>query len=285
MSKLNFFYVLFVLVFHNQALGSSIELRKTNSMFSTGEFLTSCQNNLACKIDLGLNLTSLSLESFNQLQSPSIIGTVSYSTASGAAYECDILANLKLKLGKTYTSQLINPIYCYQYAPKNTLIGLDVFKNQKIFWDNNKNSITFNYVPNDNKGLWDFTVDSFGHIIIPVRFSRTGSAVDSFIDSGSAASLISRDLLVSYPDSFYIVSKADSGITDGTGNSLKSERCISNTYINEVVIVAPYLMAVDFKPIQKFMGPEVMALIGFNIIKEKNWYFDFENQQWFVEDF
>lgn len=261
----------------------TISLEQSNTMFSGGEFLISCQEGLRCKLDLGANITSLSNESFEQLDNPKVVGTAKYQTASGAEETCNFLENITLKLGASYETQEINPVYCPTFAPKHTLIGLDIFKNETIYIDSSRKNITIGYEPSVDTELQTFRTDSVGHIIIPIGFKRDSITVDAFLDTGAVFSLISNQLIEEYPEVFSVVATSDTGTVDSFGNPIKTQRTIANSYINGFIFISPYLMGIDFTPVQRFMGPEVKAIIGYNLIKEKNWFLDFKNNTWFLE--
>jgi len=44
-----------------------------------------------------------------------------------------------------------------------------------------------------------------------------------------------------------------------------------------------HVIAFDFSPIRPYFNKNVDYIIGYNIIIQANWFFDFDNYQWAVE--
>ncbi len=271
-------------LFSSAGHSEDLPFRSNPGLYSSGSFLLNCFDGLECKLDLGVNITSLSQDAYAQLKNQKEIGKVKYASATGAVEDCSILEDQKIELGNSgFQSQVINPVYCPISPSKITLIGLDVFKEQSIYIDNQSHTLTIGYQLQSEKSLKPFRTSEVGHIILPVHFNRGKINVDAFFDTGAAFSLLDVELIMQNPEVFSVISSQETGMNDSFGNPIKTLRTIANTYLENVVFVAPYLQGVDFRGIQNFMGPKTQALIGFNLIVSKNWYFDFKNKTWFVE--
>lgn len=256
---------------------------ESNSQFLSGSIVNiKCRLNKSepsedCKFDLGANISSFEKDSsIVKNKNHKVLGKASYTTASGASSNCKTIDLPKLIIGN-YAINTLEPIICNH---KKNIIGLDAFKNKKIYIDNTNKNIIVGYEPNLKK-VKTYQVDSVGHIILPITLIK-GQKTKAFFDTGASLTAVSNEYIQQNSNMFYI-EKNSSDAQDTFNNLIKTTTTISSIIIDDKKYLSEYIVGINFKAIQNKMGKEVNYIIGQNIIKQSNWFFDLKNKLWYAE--
>lgn len=279
--------LLFAISFLNCSVYSAFEIpfETINSMFGAGEVRVRCflgNNEDICKFDTGANVSTIS-KAGKLLQNidTEIIASTSYTTATGAVKECDFITINNLILGEYQINQL-NPVSCNlnEGDKSKNLIGLDALKNQKIYLNYREGKIIIGYEPK-NENLKSFEVDSVGHILIPVNLTD-GTETTAMFDTGASLTVVSNKFIDTNIARYSVLETNNLG-QDSFGNAIEMRKTISTLKIEDQTYVAEYFMGIDFSAIHKNAGENVNLILGHNIISSNNWFFDLENQTWYVD--
>ncbi|HPI40169.1 MAG TPA: aspartyl protease family protein [Pseudobdellovibrionaceae bacterium] len=102
--------------------------------------------------------------------------------------------------------------------------------------------------------------------------------ITSLFDTGAGDTLVDPKLIENYPENFQFIQSLE--ITDGANKKLKSAIYkMKALVVNQNVFNDIYVLAYDLSILQNEI-PSVKIILGFNIIKRQNWWFNFEQQEW-----
>lgn len=234
-------------------------------------------NPLKFQLDTGANRTFI--ENTNPFDKYEIIGHGESSSASGITVTTDKIRIQSLKLGSIEKTNFDVVRYAKESKLKNRM-GMDALVGNIVFFDFKNKTLSFNKdIPKDlsqNK-LTMYFDSSFG---FDVHFDN--QTILSIWDTGAELSVIDQDFIKANPHFFNHVQTINNGV-DATGHPVKLELYqfknlkLSNNKINGLV------MGMDFKPIHEKMGPDIKFIIGTNLMRSNNWYFDLIKKTWAVE--
>jgi len=161
-----------------------------------------------------------------------------------------------------------------QTIPTNCIIGNDIFMKRNFMIDNQRNVFTTDFRPISQPfPLLILNEKWFG---FPVKIGERH--VHSLFDTGAGATLVDPLLIAEIPENFEFLQNIE--ITDGASRKLESALYrmkridIENQVYQDVVVLAYPLDALQ----QEL--PSVRVILGYNIIRKQNWWFNFDLKQW-----
>jgi hypothetical protein len=157
-------------------------------------------------------------------------------------------------------------------------IGIDFIGRQPFSLQfRNTPSLQLNPTPpqQTNSGL---SVDP--HRLLSVPMACNGQAIRGLWDTGTGVTAIDQAYIKMHPEEFEITKDYMQG-TDGTGHSMlvkafeaRKITIGSRTFRNVKIV------AVDLSLLRKHVNREIQAVIGFNLIRKADWFFDPEKKNW-----
>lgn len=238
-----------------------------------------------CKIDFGANMSSLRMPfDSSGLESQ---GKVSYIAVTGQTQKCDIFVVPEVRVGSSSRDEM-SVVSCPGHAmgaaiePAN-ILGLDFFAGEKVLIDMQTSKMILGAEAPHPQDLKSFHVDRLGHIVIPITMGhrfQTNQPSLAMVDTGAAMTVVDREFVARHPQFFKLMNTFDQG-RDTHGNPISSELyMVSGIQIDGHIFVAEYAMAIDFTSLRKQMGHPIDFIVGQNLMKNVNWYFDFEKSLW-----
>ncbi len=106
--------------------------------------------------------------------------------------------------------------------------------------------------------------------------------VEAVWDTGAELSVIDQDLIEKNPAQFRHQQTITNGV-DATGNAVKLELySFDGLHVGDKILRGT-IMSMNFKPIQEKMGEKVKIILGTNLIRNNNWYFDRTERTWSID--
>lgn len=268
---------------------SKIPFQIIESMYGGGWLMAPCEINglqKECKIDTGVNVSSIR-ESADTINFASLAKR-RYFSASGKSVTCDLVQVPSLNLGSISKSSF-EAVRCpvVDVRTEINIIGLDYFAGTNLLIDYRRQEITFSPDQKDfSLQSWD--PDSVDHILVPVKAGhkyQPNVPTIAMLDTGASMTVVSKEFAQKNSRYFTLISEFDQG-SDTHGHKLTAKLMLmSGITIGELVVAGEYVMAIDFKGIKKFAGEKVDFIIGHNMLKNANWYFDLVDRKWAVVPF
>lgn len=233
-----------------------------------------------CQIDTGSDTSSVQDDSFFDAY-PSV-GKSTGAGLSGQPFTCDVIEVSRFELGGSPSGQRrferCSPGQAQGGVVVGTMAGLDSLSAQALHFDFKNGSFSATDPIPPALPSQPFTVHSeLGHFGFQVAIS--GVNADSIIDTGAALTVVDNRFIESHGDAFRLI-QAIPGGTDADGKPI-----VLNLYqmahlaFGGDVIDNAYVLGADFTFIEKFL-PGVPIILGFNVIHQRNWYFDLSQMTW-----
>jgi hypothetical protein len=228
------------------------------------------------QLDTGANNTFLGYSPL--LVNYPVTGQSHTTSAAGVTVIEDKIKVLSLKIGVFEKKDFEVIRYKEGSRLKNRLgmnalpekLGFD-FKNKKInFGLSSPTSLQKNAL----ETYWD---SSFG-----MKIDLGSDVVDAIWDTGAELSVVDQDLIHKNPNLFQHLQTIDGG-RDATGNPVKLELYKFSGLQVGGKHLSGTIMSMDFKPIQQKMGSNVKLILGTNLIRMNNWFFDRTEKTWSIE--
>jgi predicted aspartyl protease len=120
-----------------------------------------------------------------------------------------------------------------------------------------------------------------GLFAIPVEIG--GSVMRALWDTGVSITSVDQAFIASHPEDFKAVNKYSKGF-DGAGKPL----LLKAFRANKIAIAGHtfedvYVVAADLSLLRDNLSKEIEAVVGFNLIRKGNWFFDAKNRMWSFE--
>lgn len=190
----------------------------------------------------------------------------------GTAYLADLIPVKQITIDEWVTEDLV--IRRFDRIPSNCIIGNDIFMKRNFFIDMTRKVFTTVFAKTGSvEPLKIFAEKWFGF-----QVNIAGETVDSIFDTGAGGTLVDPKLIVAFPENFEFVQKID--ITDGADHTLPSaiykmkEIAVADKVFRDV-----HVLSYPLDVLQREM-PTVRVVLGFNVIRKQNWWFDFSSETW-----
>ena len=231
-----------------------------------------------CLLDTGSPVSLIKNDAFSVPYNS--IGTYKFAGADGVEVPCDIInvKNYHYADSESVNASLLRCPTSVIFG--DSVIGLDEFKNKVLNFDFKSNEFSSEGQFPTNLDRSPLTLYHLGHFGFSVSFENISA--ESIVDTGATISTIDQDFVKSHPADFDFI-QAIPGGSDSTNQPITF-----NLYIVKSLSIAGvnlqniYVLATDFSNIRIFTGPNVKLVVGYNILKNQNWYFDLNRKVWSV---
>jgi len=126
----------------------------------------------------------------------------------------------------------------------------------------------------------NLSVSQQGLLVIPIGFSETRTR--AVWDTGASITAIDRRFVKAHPDKFKRLSREIKGV-DAGGQKIPLELFEAKeinvgrrSFKNVPVVV------LDLALLSETVAPDVYAVLGFNVIRRSDWYFDRVKRTWAI---
>jgi predicted aspartyl protease len=229
-----------------------------------------------CLLDTGSAMTLLA--DSKRFGNYTNLGVFRFKSASGIPQETETIQIGSIQIDDVaFTSVKIGRA-TFQNA-ENTL-GMDLIARQP-FVLNFKSKPTLQLgAPRPHLPLTTLNVFSQGLPSIPI--SLNGSEVHALWDTGAALTVIDQDFIARRREDFKPTRNYMNGV-DGAGHNLLLQMFRAKKItIGDATFEDVRVVAADLSVLRE-ANPDIHAVVGFNLIRKANWFFDAKNRLWKCE--
>jgi hypothetical protein len=207
------------------------------------------------------------------------LGTFRYKSASGELAEAETIQIDVVQLNGTRFSDMRLGRLPSKHEDESVL-GIDVLKRAPFSLEFRDSPLLRLSPERPQEVFRTLGVTRHGLLSIPVKVG--GITSDALVDTGASVTAVDKEFIRSHPQLFESRKKSMRG-TDGTGHSIlvplfraKEIRVAHRTFRDIEVVGA------DLQLLRENIGTQTHVVLGFNIIRRTNWYFDAQTRSWSV---
>jgi hypothetical protein len=206
-------------------------------------------------------------------------GAFRFKSASGIEQQTDSIRIGSLKIDNhTFENVKVGRA---KFKGAEPMLGIDVLARQPFALRfKNKSGLALN-APRPETPFTTLEVSSHGVVSIPIGMA--GKTVRALWDTGAGLTAVDEKFVKAHPDVFKPTKQYASGV-DGAGQPmlLQSFRARRLT-VGEHTFEDLRVVAVDLSMLRASIHPEINAVLGFNVIRKGDWFFDTKLRLWKFE--
>jgi hypothetical protein len=254
-------------------------LRVVPGPFSSGKAYVDCffdGRKENCFLDTGSAMTLLRPD----FSGGPALGTFHFKSASGRAAQAEIIRVGSIKLdGQEFQNARIGHLPKGS-ATRESSVGMDLLDHQPFaleFRDSPR--LRLRPVPPGETFASLGTIKN-GLLTIPVQFGRNRSA--ALIDTGASVTAVDSAFIKAHPEVFRPMGQQLQGV-DGTGHIISVQ-----LYRAKTLTIGPrtfrniHVIATDLSLLREEEHSNLYTVLGFNVLRKTDWYFDPRNTVWSV---
>lgn len=276
-------FILFISLYSSSLQAETLlPFSMMKSMFGSGEMTLACDINSTpldkCKIDTGAPFSSVGADKLTRLGE--VINRVDVMAFGGKSVNCDVTIGNQITLdNRMFDNSLL--LMCPELRARrvDAILGLDLLSTEAFSIDFEAQILRLNDQSRYD-GLNKLTQDSSGHILLPMKVGKEGLLNSAgMFDTGAGLSIVDLAFVERHPDLFTVLS--ENSVVDTHGNKIVTKTVLAHhVKIGELAFTVEYFMAVDLSAAKVEMGENVDFIIGYNVLKTANWYFNLQDLTW-----
>ncbi len=191
----------------------------------------------------------------------------------------DLVAIPKLQVGPVAVENLVISRISDSVENRNNLLAMDFWQHVSCAYYFEKRQLIVNPTQNEvsSENLYKLQVGEKYHPYIPIKFNDISA--NTVWDTGASITVVDSNFVDKYPQLF-----TPDGFDDGTDSSGETFQTpmyqMHACQITERTFSAIRVAAVDLGPINATIEIPMDMILGYNILRQANWLFDFPNKQW-----
>jgi hypothetical protein len=227
-----------------------------------------------CFLDTGSPMTLMSSKRFGAYTN---LGGTSFRSASGIPQRVETIRIGKFEIDDVAAEDLRIGRANFRGA-ENTL-GIDLVGRQPFTLRfGEKNELILNATRPDLT-LTTLGVSAQGLLTIPVALGERQD-VRALWDTGVAVTSADKTFIAANPENFKPTKQFARGI-DGSGRAMLLQIYNAKKItIDEQTFEDVRVVAIDLSLLRESLGKDIHAIIGFNLIRRADWFFDRKNRLW-----
>lgn len=257
------------------ARASSMQV--SSGAYSSGKAYVSCVIDGVkerCFLDIGSAMTLVA--NSKRFSAYTNVGNLRFESASGIPEQTETIQvgsiqidNLQIrekKVGRT------------SFRGAESTLGIDIVGRQPFSVNFNPQAVLKLGADRPELPLTTLQVSPQGLLSVPVGLG--GVEAHALWDTGVALTTIDQNFISAHPENFKPTKNYMNGV-DGAGKSIlvqvfraKKLRIADRTFKDVRVV------AVDLTMLREGVNKDIQAVVGFNLIRKANWFFDPKNQLW-----
>jgi len=165
-------------------------------------------------------------------------------------------------------------------AAPNNLIGMDLLKDHRLHFhfDTNRIDVDSEYHPEVND-IHELTLSKKSHPYIDVQFD--GLKARAVWDTGAGMTVVDSQFVSNNPSLFRSISMSRG--TDSAGVVRETPLiAMKSMTVGNTTFPAHKVVAIDLSLVSASTDIPVDLIMGYNIIRRANWWFDFPGKKWAV---
>lgn len=228
------------------------------------------------QLDTGANKTYFAY-SPNLIRYP-VIGQSHTTSAAGITLVEDKIRLPAFRFGDFKKNDFEVIRYKEGASLKNRL-GIDALPN-KLYFDFRNKKINFYFSSAKSILKNKLIVYNDSQIGMEVNFGK--ETVEAVWDTGAELSVIDQDFVSKNSKLFQHLQTITNGV-DATGNNVKLDLYAFDGLQVDGKALHGIIMSMDFKLIREKIGKHVKIILGTNLIRNNNWYFDRTDRIWSID--
>lgn len=231
---------------------------------------------LTCFLDTGSAMTLLADRRFGHYPN---LGSFHFKSASGIAAEAETLRLSSARIDRAVFRDVKVGRFPEGAEAENTL-GIDLLGRQS-FSVNFYQNPSLELAPRPPRSLFStLEVHPHGLLVVPMKFG--GSETRAMWDTGASITAVDEAYVRAHPETFKAARGFMQGI-DGAGQPvvLKAYRAKRIT-IGARNFRNVHVVATDLSLLRQSLASDLNAVIGFNLIRKTDWFFDPQRKVWSI---
>jgi hypothetical protein len=252
-------------------------LQTTSEAYGSGAAYVTCVvdgKSERCFLDTGSPLTIFT--NSDRFARYSNLGAFRFKSAAAVAQQIETI-----QIGSIELDAVVFPRVKVGRATFNgavNTIGIDLLREQPFaIRFKPKPALELNAGPTEQP-LKNLAVSNQGLFAIPIALG--GNEVRALWDTGVSITSVDEAYIAAHPENFRATDKGGSGL-DGAGKPL-----LLQVYRARKIVISGHafedirVVATDLSVLRENWNKDIQAVIGFNLIRRGNWYFDANNRFW-----
>jgi hypothetical protein len=231
-----------------------------------------------CFVDTGSGMTLVA--NSKRFAAYTNAGVTSFKSASGIAQRAETIRVGGIQIDDvTFQDVKIGRV---NFRGAENTLGIDLLGRQPFaFRFGEKNALILN-AARPELPLTTLGVSAQGLLTIPIGVTSAGE-VRALWDTGVAVTSVDQSFIQANPENFTATKNHARGV-DGAGNAMllpmyRAKKIVIGEQIFEDVRV----IAVDLSVLREGVSKDIQAIVGFNVIRKAEWFFDRKSRLWKCE--
>jgi hypothetical protein len=264
-----------LIFFVASARGASMQI--SSSVYTSGKAYVSCLIDGVkerCFLDTGSAMTLVA--NSKRFSAYTNVGNFRFESASGIPQQTEFIQIGSIQIDDVQIRD--KKVGRTRFRGAENTLGIDVVGRQPFSVDFNPQAILKFNVERPELPLTTLQVSRNGLLSIPVELS--GIEAHALWDTGVALTTIDQNFIVAHPENFRATKNYMNGV-DGAGKSIlvqvfraKKLKIADHTFKDVRVV------AVDLTMLREGVHKDIQAVVGFNLIRKANCFFDPKNRLW-----
>ena len=161
------------------------------------------------------------------------------------------------------------------------VVGLDAFADHTLYLSIAKKQISASELEvTSHMASGELGHSPAGHVLLDVKLNSQ-SRQSAIWDTGANVSTVDQGYAEAHPELFQRIPAPALQATDAAGANISlSFYRLQKLEIGGQVFRNLIVWGTDFSPLRTSVGPETNFIIGFDLIRQVDWWIDFHNRRW-----
>jgi hypothetical protein len=267
--------VLLLLVCALSARAASLQI--SSGAYTSGKAYVSCLIDGVkerCFLDTGSAMTLVAKS--KRFSAYTNVGNFRFESASGIPEQTEIIQVRSVQIDRVEI--LDKKIGRTGFRGAENTLGIDIVGRQPFSVNFNPQAVLTLNPPRPELPLTTLQVSPHGLLSIPVELG--GVETHALWDTGVALTTIDQNFISAHPENFKATKNYMNGV-DGAGKSIlvqvfrARKLKIADRTFKDVRVVG-----LDLTMLRDGVYKDIQAVVGFNLIRKANWFFDSKNRLW-----
>jgi len=252
-------------------------LQISSGSYSSGKAYVSCLIDgikERCFLDTGSAMTLVA--NSKRFSAYTNVGNFRFESASGIPQETDTI-----QLGSVQTDNVQvrdKKVGRNSFRGAENTLGIDIIGRQPFRVNFNPQAVLQLNAQRPELPLTTLQVSQHGLLSIPVELG--GIEAHALWDTGVALTTIDQSFISAHPENFKPTKNYMNGV-DGAGKSILVQVFRAKKLkIGDHTFKDLRVVAVDLTMLREGVNKDIQAVVGFNLIRKANWFFDAKNSLW-----
>jgi hypothetical protein len=267
---------IFLFLFCSISIGAA-SLQIASGAYSSGKTYVTCLvdgQKERCFLDTGSAMTLVA--NSKRFAAYTNLGNFRFASASGIAQETE---TIQIGLIQIDDLQFANvKVGRVKFRGSENTLGIDIVGRQPFAVNfHPKTALKFNA---NRPALPSTTLHVSQHGLLSIPITLDAAAAHALWDTGVSLTTVDQKFIEAHPENFKPTKNYVNGV-DGAGKSL-----LAQIFRAKKITIGGHtfkdlrVVAVDLAMLRNAVHKEIQVVVGFNLIRKANWFFDPKNRLW-----